>query len=322
MPSGYYTFRSQTYNAFLFFRTVLTQGPDGPDTREAVALAEQTRVYPWGSLEKDRPAMKFPNGSNVAVNMMYPTDFSYWEKLKTFIDYEPVEAIAPQVRGILASIGIIKGVPFSPEAKAHQILTRAVEAAAKTIYALRVAGRADRADRYYTDRQWLNVWAGTDAQFFRPTYQDIDQRAAYFQVAYSSAPAMVNDIINRGSKYPGAFRDSNGNLLEGGSTYKLHLPAGIPAAAFWAVTIYNPADGTMPQTDQPFPSRNGLDKPHYNADGSIDLYFGPTKPQDVNEKNWIQTLLGKAFMVALRLYGSETAFFDQTWKPDDIVKVK
>ena len=27
-------------------------------------------------------------------------------------------------------------------------------------------------------------------------------------------------------------------------------------------------------------------------------------------------------MVALRLYGSETAFFDQTWKPDDIVKVK
>jgi hypothetical protein len=24
----------------------------------------------------------------------------------------------------------------------------------------------------------------------------------------------------------------------------------------------------------------------------------------------------------LRLYGSSTAFFDQTWKPDDIVKVK
>lgn len=52
------------------------------------------------------------------------------------------------------------------------------------------------------------------------------------------------------------------------------------------------------------------------------LYFGPTKPQGVNEKNWIQTSRGKAFMVALRLYGSETAFFDQTWKPDDVVKVK
>ena len=95
----------------------------------------------------------------------------------------------------------------------------------------------------------------------------------------------------------------------------------IPAAAFWAVTIYNPADGTMPQTDQPFPSRNGLDKPQYNPDHSIDLYFGPAKPPDANEKNWIQTLRGKAFMVALRLYGSETAFFDQTWRPDDLVKV-
>ena len=68
------------------------------------------------------------------------TDFSYWEKLKAFIDYEPVEAIAPEVRGILASIGIIKGVPFSPDAQARQILTRAVETAPKMIYAARVAG--------------------------------------------------------------------------------------------------------------------------------------------------------------------------------------
>jgi len=322
LPAGYYTFRSPTYNVFLFFRTVLTQGPDGPDAREPVALAEMTRVYPWGSLEKDRPAMQFPNASNVPVNMMYPTDFSYWEKLKAFVDYEPVDAIAPETRGILASIGIIKGVPFNPDAQARDSLTRAVEETPKMIFAARVAGLADGADRYYKDRQWLNVWAGTDAGFFRRTYLDIDQRASFFQYVYSSAPAMVNDIINHGSKYPGTYRDGDGDLLAGSNNYKLHLPARIPAAAFWAVTIYNPADGTMPQTDQPFPGTNGLDKPQYNADGSIDLFFGPTKPQDVNEKNWIQTLRGKAFMVALRLYGSETAFFDQTWKPDDVVKVK
>jgi hypothetical protein len=78
----------------------------------------------------------------------------------------------------------------------------------------------------------------------------------------------------------------------------------------------------MPQTDQPHPSRNQFGKPQYNADGSIDLYFGAAQPQDINAKNWIQTLRGKAFLVAIRLYGSETAFFDQTWKPDDVVKVK
>jgi len=99
---------------------------------------------------------------------------------------------------------------------------------------------------------------------------------------------MVKYTINRGSKYPSTFRDSNGELLDGGNTYKLHLPAPIPALAYWAVTTYNPADGTMPQTDQPFPSRNQFDKPQYNADNSVDLYFSPTKPDGINEKNWIQ----------------------------------
>jgi hypothetical protein len=322
VPAGYYTFRSQTYNVFLFFRTVLTQGPNGPDNREPVALAEMTRIYPWGSLDKDRLPMQFPNASNVPVNMMYPTDFSYWEKLKAFVDYEPVDAIAPETRGILASIGIIKGVPFNPDAQSRETLTRAVETAPKMIFAARVSGRNDTSNRYYTDRQWLNVWGGTDAGFFRRTYLDIDQRSQFFQYVYSSAPAMVNDVINRGSKYPGTYSDADGDLLDGGRSYKLHLPAGIPAAAFWAVTVYNAADGTMPQTDQPFPSINGLEYPHYNADKSVDIYFGPTAPPNANEINWLQTLPGKAFLVALRLYGSETAFFDQTWKPDDVVKVK
>ena len=42
--------------------------------------------------------MQFPNASNVAVNMMYPIDFSYWEKLKAFIDYQPIKAIPPEMR--------------------------------------------------------------------------------------------------------------------------------------------------------------------------------------------------------------------------------
>ena len=57
-------------------------------------------------------------------------------------------------------------------------------------------------------------------------------------------------------------------------------------------------------------------------DGSIDLYFGPKKPDGVNDKNWIQTIDGRAFMAVIRLYGADIAFFDQTWKPDDVVKVK
>jgi hypothetical protein len=322
VPKEYFTFRSSTYNVLLFFRTVLTQGANGPDTREAVAIAERTRVYPFGTIERERKPMQFPNASNVPANMMYPTDFSYWEKLKAFVDYEPVEAIPADTRGILASIGIVKGVPFAPDASAKDALSRAVETAPRFIFARRISGRPDGRDRYYSDRQWLNAWAGADADWFQPSYLDVDLRATYFQTAYSSSPAMAMDTINDGSKYPFTFKDKDGNLLEGSSSYKLHLPAHIPAALYWAVTIYNPQDGTMPATDQPFPSRDQFDKVPANADGSVDLYFSPTKPDGVDEKNWIQTLKDRAFIVALRLYGAETAFYDQTWRPDDVVKLK
>ena len=322
VPAGYFAFKSKTYQAHLFFRTVMKPGENGPDNTDAVALAESTRVYPLNMTEKERKPMQFPNGSADRVDMMYPTDFSYWEKLKAFVDYEPVSAFTPEESGILASIGIIKGVPFNPDAAAKAALTRAVEMAPKMIYAQRIAGRADKKEMYYTDRQYFNVWAGADNDWFRSSYRDLDVRAAYFQVAYSSAPAMVMGNINLGSKYPSTFRDKDGDLLDGSNSYKLHLPAGIPAKLFWAVTIYNPQDGSMPETSQPFPSRNQWDNVETNADGSVDLYFSPTKAEGVNEKNWLQTLRGRAFMVTIRLYGSGTEFYDQTWRPDDLVKVK
>ncbi|MCA0403565.1 MAG: DUF1254 domain-containing protein [Proteobacteria bacterium] len=321
VPAGYFVFRSQTNNVFLFFRTVLQQGKDGPDTREAVATAEQTQIYPLSAIESQRKPMQFPNASNVAVNMMYPTDFSYWMKLKAFVDAEPSDALPSVLRGILASIGIIKDMPFNPPAEQKQLLESAVKTAPQMIFATRIQGRTDKRDLYYSDRQYLNVWAGTDADWYQPAYLDLIQRATYFQVAFSSAPAMVVDTINLGSKYPTALRDKDGDLLDGSHTYKLHLPAHIPAKLYWAITIYNPEDGTMPQTNQAFPSINQFNKPIYNQDGSLDIYFAPNKPSDVDEKNWIQTLPNRAFLATIRLYGTEAAFFNQTWRPDDLIKI-
>ncbi|MEN0107644.1 MAG: DUF1214 domain-containing protein, partial [Pseudomonas sp.] len=117
-------------------------------------------------------------------------------------------------------------------------------------------------------------------------------------------------------------RDKDGHYLEGGSTYKLHLPAHPPAALFWAVTAYNITDGTMPETKQLLPSTNSYYNIPKQADGSVDIWFGPEKPADVVDAAFIQTIPGRNFLVALRLYGSEDAFYDQTWKPDDVVKVK
>jgi hypothetical protein len=321
IPKSYFAFKSPTYNVFLFFRTVMKKGENGPDPAPAVASAEKTRVYPLFATEKDVKPMQFPNGSGKRINMMYPTDNTFWTKLKEFVDYEPISAIDPELRGVLASIGIVKGEPFKLTAKQQELLKKAVETAPKMILALRQLGRPDGRNKYYEDRQWENVWAGVTADWFQDSYLDVNQRATYFQVAYSSAPAMVMRSLDSGSKYPVARRDADGELLGGANFYKLHLPKDPPAALFWAVTAYNVTDGTMTEAAQLMPSINGMNKVQTNPDGSVDLYFGPTKPTAAPESNWIQTVKGRAFLVALRLYGTGTEFFDQTWKPDDVVKV-
>jgi hypothetical protein len=322
IPQGYFVFKSKTYNVLLFFRTIMPKGKNGPDPKPAVALAEQTRIYPLWASEKDVKPMQFPNGSGKRINMMYPVDKTFWSKLKAFVDYEPVSAIDPELRGVLASIGIVKGEPFKPDAKQQQLLKKAVQTAPRMILATRQLGRTDGRNLYYKDRKFENVWAGATSEWLQDSYLDVDQRAGYFQVAYSSAPAMVMRTLGAGSKYPVAYRDANGEFLNGSNNYKLHLPPHPPAALFWAVTAYNITDGTMVEAAQLMPSINGLNKVVSNSDGSVDLWFGPAKPAKAPESNWIQTVSGRNYLVALRLYGTGVEFFDQTWKPDDVVKVK
>jgi len=322
IPDGYFTFESSTYNVFLFFRTVMKAGETGPDPAPAVARAERTRIYPLWEEEKDIRAMEFPNGSGKRVDMMYPVGMDYWKKLKAFVDYEPVNAITPELRGVLASIGIIKGQPFKPTSGEKKMLQKAVDTAPRMILALRRDARPDKRNLYYHDRQYERAWAGATAEFMQENYLDVNQRASFFQYAYSSAPAMVMRTIGAGSKYPVTARDANGDMLNGSNQYKLHLPSPIPAGLFWAVTLYNITDGTMPETPQLLPSINQFDKVAQNDDGSIDLYFGPSKPTDVDERNWIQTVKGRDFMAVIRLYGAEIEFYDQSWKPDDVQKVR
>ena len=62
-----------------------------------------------------------------------------------------------------------------------------------------------------------------------------------------------------------------------------------------------------------------MDRPKANADGSIDIYFGPEKLKSAD--NWLRTVPGKSWFILLRLYGPDKPYFDNTWKPDDIVKV-
>ena len=93
-------------------------------------------------MEKNIKPMEFPNGSGQRVNMMYPIDYTYWTKLKEFVDYEPVTAIEPVLRGVLASIGIVKGQPFEPSEREQELMAaRGRDRPPKMILAPRQLGR-------------------------------------------------------------------------------------------------------------------------------------------------------------------------------------
>jgi hypothetical protein len=130
---------------------------------------------------------------------------------------------------------------------------------------------------------------------------------------------MDTQIVGEGSTYPWTATDADNNPLDGGKSYKLHLPPHIPVKTFWSVIVYDAQTRSMLQTDARFPSVSSQNSSvKTNADGSVDVYFGPRAPAG-QESNWVQTVPGKSWFTILRLYGPLEPWFRKEWRPDDIV---
>jgi hypothetical protein len=133
---------------------------------------------------------------------------------------------------------------------------------------------------------------------------------------------MAKKIIGKGSKYAYTYVDADGNPLDGGKTYKVHVPPNVPAKDFWSFALYDNQTRSMLQTDAHFPgidnNKPGMIK---DADGSYDVYFGPEVPEG-QENNWVQRVPGKSWSVIPRLYGPLEAWYNKTWRPGEIELMK
>jgi hypothetical protein len=317
-PEGYYVYRSRTNNVFVFYRGFFTDPKDLTGANELIA---GTRIYPYDNRDT-AAAMKFPDGSATPAYMLFPQDGAYFDMLSRFVADEAVDPMDMDWRGMMAAIGIQKGKPFEPTARQRELLDKAAKTAFKMSKVEIWNGLLGQpGGKYYPDRQWENVFAGQNPLFQASgTFTNLVQRDAYFTSAYATSPGMVVDLVEKGAKYPSAWRDSDGNYLEGGNRYLLHLPPDVPAANFWSVTVYDSIHASGLENGQSLPSLNSMDKPAQNADGSYDLYFGPKAPAG-KEGNWVATVPGVGYFIILRLYSPEEAFFKQTWKPDDLKRI-
>jgi hypothetical protein len=214
--------------------------------------------------------------------------------------------------------------PFAPDARMKAILTESAAVANATARAIDFQTR-DKAAYYYENSQWKTAVVGGDYQWLidgGKGGRNLDARTSFFYQATVNTPAMVLKIPGVGSQYAYTETDSFGNYLDGAKNYRVRIPANVPAKDFWSVVLYDPQTRSELQTSNPFPSKNNKrDAMVANADGSVDLYFGPTAPAG-KEKNWIQTVPSKGWYTILRLYGPLESWFDKTWRPGEIEEVK
>jgi hypothetical protein len=153
------------------------------------------------------------------------------------------------------------------------------------------------------------------------TYDQLDERAAWFYEAVAISKAMLTQTPGVGQRYIASYKDKDGNWLSGSNTYKLHVPANPPTKGFWSVTAYDEGTRQMPVTEQGRPDISSRKEDIVkNADGSIDVYFGPKAP-DGHEANWIQTNADKGWFAYFRFYGPTEPFFDKSWSLPDIEKI-
>jgi len=314
VPPGFHVLRPATYNNLCFLRGFLVDGDPAP---AAAAIRTHLRIYPLAEAARPRPT-HIADVSGVPFSTIAPHDPSCFELVHELVEEEPADALDPETLGLLASLGIAKGRRFAPDDRLRAILTEAALVGAATARANAYRTRLEAAF-LYPGSAWCTPFVGGSHAFLQDHARLLDARTFMYFHAFGVSPAMAVRHVGAGSVIAAAFVDANGERLDGGRRYRLHLPAGIPARQFWSVVVYDTQTRSMLQTDQRFPStgsqRAGLVA---NDDGSVDLEFGPTPPDGGESANWVQTMPDKGWSTMLRLYGPLQAFFDGSWRPSEI----
>jgi hypothetical protein len=289
------------------------------DRAEAEATVRKHRLYAWADRAKPGVTNYIPVGGREWASWQ-PSDIRYYQQLKDVLEPEPPEVRDGYFYAMLRSIGIEKGKPFAPTDRQKKILGEAA-----------VTGELMARTNAFEKRfPGSTVFAGTHWEYSNMVeldqqakgYSQLDERASWFYEAIGNTLGMQGRTVGFGQVYLETAKDKAGAWLDGAKRYTLRVPPDAPVKQFWSFTLYDNLTRAPLQTPQGAADissrKDGLVK---NADGSVDLYFGPTKPAGASD-NFVQTVPGKGWFTYFRLYGPTEPYFAKQWGLPDLVEIK
>ncbi len=309
----YETFQSPTNGIMLGIRLM----PEDRDER--MAMLDKVAVYPYAERANPRPRGYItPQGEPWMAAA--PQGMAYWELLSDTINRESVAERDRFFMAMLKPLGIEKGKPFKPDERQTKLLTEAVLIGEAMAKANDFSKRLE--DAHYVDNSHWDFATVSPPDQRREYYDELDGRAAWFYEAVTNDLAMHGQKTGKGQVYLAAYKDKDGDWLDGSTNYVLQVPANAPAETFWSLTVYEVSTRTLINNKYEIADRSSRMDLAMNPDGSVYIYIGPDKPEGNKAKNWIPTESGRAWFPYFRLYSPKQAFLDRTWVLPDIEKVK
>lgn len=309
---GYIVLHSPTIQ--LWFAT---RGLD-PDPKAAEETIRKHKLYAWSDRDNPPPTKFVPVAGRSWVSNQ-PDNLNYWKYLSDLYQPEPVEERDRMMFAMLLPLGIEPGKPFKPDARQAKILTDAAK----------VGELMARANAFDKRMPGATVYPGKHWEYANMVELDqeaknstqLDQRGSWFYEAIGESAGMQGRILGFGQVYLETSKDKSGNYLDGGKTYRMHVDANPPVKQFWSITLYDNVTRGPVVTDQGAADMSSR-KPNLakNADGSVDVFFGPTKSA-AGAANWIKTNPGKGWFPYFRFYAPTEAYFDKSWQLNDIEQV-
>ena len=317
-----------THDASFSFRPTLL---NGATHAEAGDHAKGIKIY---SLEEDVNGEIEPTHYLDATELAYDClpyyNITFIEDINDVVQNNPIREKDRAVYSMLESFGIVKGEAFEPTPMQEKAALEGLELAYAYMQKKFVTEGETVAPLWVKDGEKLSEWSfwnfGPQAEMGFP-FEDgdeilIDKRAAtYFYVTF------LPSELGGATFYLTGLRDSDGNMLNGEDTYKLNVPADVPAKDFWSAIVYNMETKNFNRgVDRVGASTKDLDNMVKNDDGSVDVYYAPNLDEvpEGFEANWVTTesaTNANDWFFLFRLYRPETKDWFKNWILNDVENI-